>query len=221
MNALSPRTSALIAGTAYLAMTVTAISTLFDSEIVSALLESGSEAPAWPTDISSGILLQLIGLAAVAVLDVVVAWALYCLFQPKAPGIALWMAIARIVYVVVFAWAQTRIAAAWAITRADALDEGSIDAVLAALQDFQRSWDLAFFAFSVHLVLLGMLIWSESVLRKTIAALLVIAGVGYFIDSVIAFTMPDVTLRLGVYTFIGEMVLMIWLLTVAGRRETR
>ena len=47
---------------------------------------------------------------------------------------------------------------------------------------------------------------------------LLAAGAGYFADSVVTLGVPGTEAAIGLYTFIGEVVFMVWLL-VAGLRR--
>jgi hypothetical protein len=49
-----------------------------------------------------------------------------------------------------------------------------------------------------------------------VGVLLAIAGLGYLLDSLGVFLVPDYPVRIAAFTFIGEAVLLIWLL-VKGR----
>ena len=220
MTAPSPRTSALISGFAYLAMTVIAFATALDPAVFSELVEGAGEPAPWPPTVQAGIFNLAAGLAVIAVLDVVIALGTWLLFRTGAPRISFWMGAARIAYAVLFGFAIAHLWTVYGIIRSTEMDASSVNAVLDAHQRFRAGWDLAFFVFALHLVLLGWLVWSDGIVRKVLGILLVVAGVGYFADSVIAFAMPRIEFRFGLYTFIGEMTFMIWLLVAAGRRRT-
>ena len=76
---------------------------------------------------------------------------------------------------------------------------------------------IALIIFSAHLLLLASLVWSDGLWRRVLAVLLAIAGLGYFADSLIAFTLPDVTFRFALFTFAGELALIVWLFAAGGR----
>ncbi len=59
---------------------------------------------------------------------------------------------------------------------------------------------------------LGQLIFRSGFLPKIIGVLMVIAGFGYVFDSVMFFLLPDLNMIISKYTFIGELVLLLWLL---------
>ena len=66
--------------------------------------------------------------------------------------------------------------------------------------------------FGLWLVPLGVLIWASGFIPRFIGALLVVAGAGYLVDVVLAEMMPTVPFVLSEFTFVGELLLMGWLL---------
>ncbi len=59
---------------------------------------------------------------------------------------------------------------------------------------------------------LGYLIFKSSFLPKILGILLIIAGVGYLIDSFALFLAPHYGISIVDYTFIGEITITLWLL---------
>jgi len=59
---------------------------------------------------------------------------------------------------------------------------------------------------------LGYLIFKSNFLPKVLGILLIIAGVGYLIDSFILFLAPQYTITITNFTFIGEIAIILWLL---------
>jgi hypothetical protein len=59
---------------------------------------------------------------------------------------------------------------------------------------------------------LGQLIFKSGFLPKAIGILMVIAGFGYVFDSFMFFLLPGLNMSISKYTFIGELVLLLWLL---------
>lgn len=66
---------------------------------------------------------------------------------------------------------------------------------------------------------LGFLVYRSGFIPKIIGIFLVIAGLGYLIDSAFRFLMPGYTLTLSSYTFLGELMLIFWLL-IKGVKES-
>ena len=88
--------------------------------------------------------------------------------------------------------------------------------------------DLHFFGYSVvaqvffglWLVPLGVLIWDSGFLPRVIGALLIVAGAGYLVDVVVAIMVPSAGFVLSEFTFVGELLLLGWLL-IRGVDERR
>ena len=66
--------------------------------------------------------------------------------------------------------------------------------------------------FGLWLVPLGQLVVRSGFIPKLVGWLLVVAGVGYLVDVLIAALMPDVGFVFSEFTFVGELLLMGWLL---------
>jgi hypothetical protein len=59
---------------------------------------------------------------------------------------------------------------------------------------------------------LGYLVIKSSFIPKIIGVLLVIAGLGYIVDSLCKFLLSNYTITIASYTFIGELLLILYLL---------
>ncbi|HTK09984.1 MAG TPA: DUF4386 domain-containing protein [Ktedonobacteraceae bacterium] len=59
---------------------------------------------------------------------------------------------------------------------------------------------------------LGLLIFKSGYIPRLFGILLIIAGFGYLIDSFSTFLSPNYTLTIAMFTFIGEVLLPLWLL---------
>lgn len=66
--------------------------------------------------------------------------------------------------------------------------------------------------FGLWLVPLGVLIWQSRFIPRWIGALLVVAAAGYLADVGIATMIPTPPIVLSEFTFVGELVLLGWLL---------
>ena len=80
------------------------------------------------------------------------------------------------------------------------LDLGHYGAFIAAI--FWGLW----------LLPLGYLVFRSRFLPRIIGVLLIIAGFGYIIDSAALFLLPDLNIDISQFTFIGELLLLLWLL---------
>jgi hypothetical protein len=80
------------------------------------------------------------------------------------------------------------------------------------LNTFRYDWSMSFVLFGIHLVLLGYLVFRSRYIPWIIGILLVIDGLGWMIDIVGLYLLPNVPLSLPTITFFGELIFMLWLL---------
>jgi Domain of unknown function (DUF4386) len=66
--------------------------------------------------------------------------------------------------------------------------------------------------FGIHLMLVGYLIVRSTYIPRIIGILLVIDGLGWVVDSVSPYLLPNAKLGFLFLTFFGELVFMLWLL---------
>ncbi|MGN9784695.1 DUF4386 domain-containing protein [Nonomuraea sp. ZG12] len=158
----------------------------------------------------------VLGLTLVAILDVIVAKALLDFFKPVHEGVATLAAWLRLAYAGVFLVAIGQLAGALPLAGdpwpAGAYTPEQFHAeALLKINGFHDLWHAGLTFFGLHLLLLGYLAYRWA---RVVGVLLGIAGLGYLVDSfgaVLGHT-PDAA----VFTFVGEVVLMLWLL-VKGR----
>lgn len=157
----------------------------------------------------------------VAVLDVLVAWALYALLRPVHEALSLLVAWMRVVYAAVFAVAVANLldsaelvgGTAGESLRPEQLEVG----VMSSLTSFDSWWQIGLAIFGLHLVGLGALLWRSVDFPRFLGALVVLAGGGYFADSFIRILVPDITFTFSIFTFVGEALLIFWLFWRAAR----
>jgi hypothetical protein len=157
------------------------------------------------------------GFFIVAVLDVVVAWALYLLLRPVNRGVALLAAWLRMVYAAIFAATLTNLIAAVRLATDSSLRQGlgrqqAEGQTLALVDAFRDGWNLALVIFGIHLLVLGYLIVRATYMPVLLGVLVMIAAVGYLIDGVASSLWMGYGVKLSAFTFIGEVALMAWLL---------
>lgn len=80
------------------------------------------------------------------------------------------------------------------------------------LDAFSLGWALALVVFGFHLLLIGYLAFQAGYVPKWLGTLLVVAGLGYLADSLAKFLIPDSGIAISQFTFVGEVLLMFWLL---------
>lgn len=158
------------------------------------------------------------GFLIVAVLDVVVAWALYVFLRPVNRSIALLSAWFRVVYAAVFAAALSNLlVAVRLLTDADSLEAafgtGQLNAqVMMSVNAFNDGWDAALAIFGLHLLVLGYLVFKSGYIPRALGILVIVASLGYLIDSIGGSLSTGYNANVAMFTFVGEVLLMGWLL---------
>lgn len=203
---------AIVAGLALLAMAVLvpianfALLGTLVSENAQTTVQKVMESPAL---LVGAILCFLLVIA----LDFVVAVALCCFFEPTRLRVNTLVALSRIIYGFVFLGAVGFLIKAALAT----LSAGASIAEDIAL--FHTVWDVALIVFAIHLVLLGWLFIKTSNTPTWLAPLLMIAGLGYGIDSIGRLFIQGYSIEIATVAFVGEVVLILWLL-MKGRKLT-
>lgn len=153
----------------------------------------------------------------VAILDIIIAWALYVLFKPINKSLSLLAAWLRLAYAPILALALNHLLnASQLLSRADYLkvfDTNQLYAqAMLSVSAFKNCWDIGLVIFGLHLLVLGYLAFKSGFIPKWLGILLVVAGIGYCIDTFGRFLLPSYTISLAQFTFVGEALLIFWLL---------
>lgn len=161
--------------------------------------------------------ISIVLLLLVSVLDIIVAWGLYVLLKPVNKSLALLTAWLRVVYTDIFAVAMTNLYNVLPLLGdagyAEIIDTGQLNIqVMLLIESYRIEWDTGLAIFGLHLFLPGYLVFKSG--PQILAVLVVLAGVGYFIDSFGKMLLPDYSLTIGLYTFVGEILLIFWLLWI-------
>lgn len=227
---VSPRLAGRIAGWGILAMAL--IAPFAEFYVRQRLVAPGNPA-ATATNITAHETLFRLGIVAflvVIILDVVVAWGLYVLLKPVSRSVSVLMAWARLVFAALFAVAVVNLLTAVHLvtdpTYPAAFAPTQLNAqMMASLNAFSAGWAVALVFFGIHLILIGYLAWKSGWMPKLVGILLVIAGLGYAADSFIGFLVPDYVATAALFTFVGELVLALWLVirgkTIPDPADTR
>jgi len=193
----------LVAGIGLLAMAVLAAVAVFG--ILERLVTTGDPATTARDVLAAegSFRLAVAMLVLVVVLDLVVAWALMEFFAPVHHGLSTLAAWFRIVYAGVFLVAIAQ------------LNQPGTE-VLAHIDSFNTIWDVGLTLFGAHLLLIGYLTYLAGNVPTALGVLLAIAGLGYLVDGFGSVLVADYSADIGAFTFVGEVLLMLWLL-VKGR----
>ncbi len=218
------RTAARVSGFGYLIITILAI---FSEFFVRSKLVVPGDAATTVVNILANEMLFRIGICGyliVAILDIVVALALYVLLKPVNKSLALLAAWFRLVYAVILGIAlQNLLSVLQLLGGADylaAFKTGELHAqVMLLLNAHSDGWLIGLVFFGLHCLVLGYLIFKSGYIPRILGALLVAASFGYVIDSFAHFLLPNYSdyktpflLLVAVPAFIGELSFTFWLL---------
>jgi len=206
----SPRTAALVAGVGLAAMAVLGGFANFAAILI--LIVPG-EAVQTAQNISGSPLLfwsGVLSFVAVALLDVLVAGALYTLLRPVNRRLSAAAGWARTVYAVLLLVAVSQLVIGFSL-----LDDP--EAALPVLESFTTIWVLSLGLFGVSLLLVGYLAFRSGFIARVFGILLALAGAGYLADAVGVAVVPDFTVVFAQVLFVGEVAIIFWLL-IRGRR---
>lgn len=220
---ISIRNSALIAGISLLLMTI--IAPIANFSILNELIDPHNAAKTVNNLTESigtfriGIVLFLI----VALLDILVAWSLYIFLRQQNKSLSLLTAWLRIVYSIILCIALVNLIIVTQVLSGapylSAFSEGQLQTqiIMFLLNLFKQGWEFGLIIFGFHLLLLGYLVIKAGYMRKILGALILLASLGYIIDGFGKLLIADYSITVSMFTFIGEVILMFWLL-IAGRK---
>jgi hypothetical protein len=160
--------------------------------------------------------LAIATLLVVTFLDIVVAWALYVLLKPVHETLALLVGWLRLAAPAVFAMALANllnVANLLGNASSSPLQPEQLGAqVMASIVSFENGWDMSLAIFGLHLVGLGYLLFKSVDFPRFLGVLVVVAGGGYLADTFTRILVPDFELTFSLFTFVGEALLIFWLL---------
>ena len=151
----------------------------------------------------------ILSLYVVAVLDVVVAWALYRVFKPVSDTLSKLAAWLRVAYAAVFTVAISHLVGALRL-HAQALGH---------INTFTNIWDAGLVLFGLNLFVLAYLAYRSGYVPRLLGVLLGIAGFGYVFDTVVRALVRGSSSDVSAITGMGEFVFALWLV-IRGRRIT-
>ena len=221
----SLRKAALIAGFGLVAMTIFAVGAIY---FVFPKLIVHSNATITANNIIADEMLFRIGIGSlviVAVLDVVVAWALFVFLGPVNRNISCLSAWFRLVYatilgVALFNYANIlQLLSGADYLRAFEADQLHADVML-SLNAFDDGWAIGLVFFGLHLALLGYLVIKSDYMPKILGIVLIVAGFAYLIDNFGNLFLSNYNLGIATFVGWGELLLMFWLL-LKGRKVQR
>ena len=162
----------------------------------------------------SGVVLayfvQLVG-------DIVTAWGLYVLLAPVNRAVSLLAAWLQLVYAAMSLAAVGNLALVYRLVFVpEYAGLFSHDALAAQVRmligGFRAGWSLALVIFGLHLVVTGFLFARSTYLPRWLGWVLVADGLAWVVDRLTEYVAPTGSLGFLNVFFIGEVLLMVWLL---------
>lgn len=161
----------------------------------------------------------------VLILDVLVSWALYVVFKPLNNNLSILAAWFRLVYTAIFGIAlYNLLKVLQLLSGAEYLNvftpEQLHAQMMLMIEAFNSGWLIGLVFFAFHLFVIGyLIIKSGGYIPKIIGVFLVAASVGYLMDSIAHFILPNYTdfetifvIIVAVSGVIGEISLALWFL---------
>ncbi len=228
---ISQNKAAKIAGISYLIIFILGIITNFF--VFSKMLVPGDAQSTANNILSNEILFRsgMVSWLIVLIIDVIIAWALFILLKPVNKSLSLLAAWFRIVYVAIFGITQLNLLfVIILLSGAEFLTvftTNQLDAlVLLFLNGHNYGFLIALVFFGVHLYFISYLIFKSSFVPKYLGVLLLLAAVGYLIDSFANFLLPNYSdyktifmIIVAVPGIIGELAFTLWLLFRGSKVE--
>ena len=217
---ISLRKAAIVAGFGLLIMMILA---LFANYFVLESLIVPGDAATTANNIMADESLFRIGICSfiiVIILDVGVAWALYVFLKPVNKSLSLLAAWFRLVYAIIFGIALANLfSVLLLLSGTDYLTVFETDQlhaqVMLFINAFSYGGNIAYVFLSLHLFTLGYLLFKSGYsgyIPGILGILLIIAAFGYLIDNFGELLLPNYDANIAMFTFIGEVILMLWLL---------
>jgi len=208
----SLRTASLIAGLGLALIVV--LAPLGNFVAVQPLITPGDAAKTAQDILNSESLFRwgIASLVLTAVLDMIVAGALFVVFEPVSRGVSMMAALFRVAYTAVFLVGISQLVVALGLLRDPPQAMRAVDA-------YNTIWLIGLIFFGIHLMLLGYLAYRSGYMAKIFGILLVVAGLGYLVDGFGTVLVPDYSMNIAQFTFVGEAALMFWLLIKGTRKD--
>lgn len=226
---LSSRSAARLAGLGYIAIVLLAMGANFLVRNQLVVLDDPAATMTNIAENATTFRWGLAGFAAIAMIDIFIAWALHVLLRGTGERRSLLAAWLRVAYTVAFIPAITFMHLALQLaTGGDlvaGLDAGQREAWTAlAMEAFDITWLLALVAFGLHLIVLGRILVASRIAPRVLGIGLGVAGVAYIADTFAHLLLADYAVYGGAFlaivataSIVTEVWFTVWLLTRAPR----
>ncbi len=154
--------------------------------------------------------------------DVVVAWALFVLMAPTNRPVSLLAAWFRLLHAVIALVGLLKLVTVFRfLNTPDYVGLVGTDRlhaqVLLLLSGFRYDYGFSLIFFAIHLGLLGWLVYRSGYIPGILGVLLAVAGVGHLAYTLGPYLYPGADVRFLMFTFLGDLVFMLWLLARGHR----
>lgn len=177
---------------------------------------SGDASQTYANLVASGNPLGWIGtiFVLIVILDIIISWGVYVIFKSEDESLATLTGWLRLLYSGILLMATVPLFQASNLLSLPVQSDQALMAheISRFVETFQMTWDVGLGIFGLHLVVLGILVFKSVNFNKALGALVSVAGLGYTIDAFGLFLSPDYNLSIGSYAFIGEVLLIFWLI---------
>jgi len=221
---MSLRKVTLVAGVGYLIIFITGIFSNFF--VLENLIVQGDAAATVHNILFNDLFFRMgiLSFIIMVVFDVVLAWALYMLLNPVNRNLSLLAAWLRLINCTIFGIALYNLFNVLQTLNGDeylnVFSTGQLYAqVMLFLNTFNSTWIIGLVFFGFHLFLLGYLVFKSGYLPRILGILLIVAAIGYLIDSFANFLLSNYidyknifALVVVVPGIIGELSFTFWLL---------
>ena len=158
------------------------------------------------------------------VADIVVAWALYVFLKPVNKSLSLLTAWFRLLYTAVYLVAITNLIKVFTLTKGNSYflsnsQDQISEFMLFYIKSYKYEWFFGLVLFGIYLIILGFFVLKASYIPKIMGWLLIIAGIGYVVGHLKVFLYPNINTSLSMFTALGELVFMLWLLIRGSRTK--
>lgn len=156
------------------------------------------------------------------VADIVVAWALYVFLKPVNKSLSLLTAWFRLLYTAVYLVAVTNLIKVFTLTKGNSYflsnsQDQISEFMLFYIKSYKYEWFFGLVLFGIYLIILGFLVLKASYIPKIMGWILIIAGIGYVVGHLKVFLYPNINTSFSMFTALGELVFMLWLLIRSSR----
>jgi len=220
----SQQSMAKITGIGYLIIFVTGFFSNFF--VLENMLVPGDGATTVSNILNNDLLYRtgILSFIVMVLVDVLLAWTLYMILLPVNRYISLFSGWLRLVNGAIFGIALSNLIIVLQILNHNdylaIFGREQLHArVMLFFETFNVTWLIGLIFFGFHLLVLGYLIYKSGYISKTIGILLIIAGIGYLIDSCANFLLQDYAKYKDIFLMIvivpgiiGELSLTFWLL---------